>query len=79
MRRKKEFQFNVIIERDEEGWYLGSVPELKACYTQARSLDDLMSRIEEAIQGCLDADGEPRQGSSLVGVQRITLRHAAAA
>ena len=47
--------FNVIIERDVEGWYVPSVPELQGCHTQAKSLDVLMERIREAIELCLEA------------------------
>src|SRR3989304_226765 len=47
-------EFNVIIERDEEGYYVASVPELQGCHTQARSLDKLMERIREAIELCLE-------------------------
>jgi predicted RNase H-like HicB family nuclease len=50
-------EFNVIIERDAEGYYVGSVPSLKGCHTQAKSLDELMSRIREAIELCLEAAG----------------------
>ena len=42
-------QFDVIIERDEEGYYIASVPQLHGCYTQARSLDEVTVRIREAI------------------------------
>jgi predicted RNase H-like HicB family nuclease len=49
---KKEF--NVIIERDEDGYYVGAVPELKGCHTQAKTLDVLMKRIQEAIELCLE-------------------------
>ncbi|MCI0617412.1 type II toxin-antitoxin system HicB family antitoxin [bacterium] len=45
---------NVIIERDSEGFYVASVPALRGCHTQARSLDDLMQRICEAIELCLE-------------------------
>ncbi|GMV34022.1 MAG: HicB family protein [Chloroflexi bacterium] len=48
--------FNVIIERDVEGWYVASVPELQGCHTQAKSLDDLMERIREAIELCLESE-----------------------
>jgi predicted RNase H-like HicB family nuclease len=47
-------EFTVIIQRDEEGYYVAEVPELKGCHTQARSLDELMERIKEAIQLCLE-------------------------
>jgi len=41
--------FNVVIERDEEGCYIASVPALPGCHTQARLLDQLMDRVREAI------------------------------
>ena len=47
-------QFDVVIERDEEGMYVASVPQLPGCHTDATSLDDLMVEIREAIQLCLD-------------------------
>jgi len=53
---KKEF--NVIIEKDEEGYYIATVPELKGCHTQAKSLDQLMERIKETIELCLEEQGQ---------------------
>lgn len=47
-------EFNVVIERNEEGYYVASVPSLPGCHTQSRSLDVLMERIQEAIALCLD-------------------------
>ena len=49
-------EFNVVIEQDEEGYYVASVPGLKGCHTQAKSLDELMERVEEAIQLCLEVE-----------------------
>ena len=46
-------QFDVVIERDSEGFYVASVPQLPGCHTQARSLDEVMERIREAIELCL--------------------------
>ena len=46
-------QFDVVIERDEEGYYVASVPQLFGCHTQARSLDEVTQRIREAIELCL--------------------------
>lgn len=54
--------YSVIIERDEEGYYVAYVPELHGCHTQAKSLDKLMERIKEAITSCLEVQG---QGQSL--------------
>ncbi len=65
-------EFNVIIERDEEGYYVASVPELPGCHTQAKSLDKLMERIREAIKLCLEVEGDvPTQ--EFIGVQRIAV------
>lgn len=52
-------QFDVIIERDDEGYYVASVSQLRACHTQARSLDDVTQRICEAIELCLEVEDAP--------------------
>ena len=49
-------EFNVVIERDADGYYVASVPELQGCHTQARSLDVLMERIREAVELCLEME-----------------------
>ena len=67
-------EFNVVIERDAEGFYVASVPDLRGCHTQARSLDKLLSRIREAIELCLEVEDSSRtKPSEFVGVQRITV------
>ncbi|MGA2515624.1 MAG: type II toxin-antitoxin system HicB family antitoxin [Thermodesulfobacteriota bacterium] len=66
-------EFTVIIEQDEEGYYIAEVPELKGCHTQAKSLDTLMERIKEAIQLCLEVYGKKYPITHLVGVQKIAL------
>ena len=65
-------QFNVVIERDEDGFYVGSVPSLPGCHTQARSLDGLVDRIREAIVVNLEERGETEE-LEFVGVQRVTV------
>ena len=68
-----ELAFNVVIERDEEGYYVASVPELRGCHTQARSLDTLMDRIKEAIDLCIEEQGRPVSTTEFIGVQRVTV------
>jgi predicted RNase H-like HicB family nuclease len=46
-------QFDVVIERDEKGYYVASVRQIPGCHTQARSLDEVTLRIREAIELCL--------------------------
>ena len=50
--------FNVIIEKDTDNYFVASVPELPGCHTQAKSLDTLMKRIREAIDLCLEVEGD---------------------
>ena len=50
-------QFDVVIERDEEGVYVASVPQLPGCHTDGTSLDELMVEIREAIELCLEVEG----------------------
>jgi predicted RNase H-like HicB family nuclease len=65
-------EFYVIIERDEDGIYVGEVPQLPACYSQGRTLDELMVNIRQVIELCLEEeDGEPVP--EFVGLQRVTL------
>jgi predicted RNase H-like HicB family nuclease len=66
-------QFDVVVERDSEGYFVASVPALAGCHTQARSLDDLMERIKEAIQLCLEVEDIDAQQLDFVGVQRVTV------
>ena len=69
----KKRTYNVIIERDAEGYYMGSVPELRGCHTQAKSLDVLMKRVREAIDLCLEVETGNENPAEFIGVQRITV------
>lgn len=53
-----EREFDVVIEKDEEGYYVASVPTLPGCHTQARSLDELIERMREAIALYLEVQAE---------------------
>jgi predicted RNase H-like HicB family nuclease len=50
---KSKRKFTVVIERDEDGWYVASIPALPGCHTQAKTLDVLMKRVREVIELCL--------------------------
>ena len=66
-------EFNVIIERDDEGYFVASVPSLPGCHTQAKSLDELMERIREAIELCLEVGEDNTESLDFVGVRRISV------
>lgn len=63
--------YDVVVERDEEGWFVGSVPGLAGCHTQARTLEQLLERVREAIVLCLEASGGA--GTAFVGIRRVTV------
>ena len=64
-------QFDVVIERDAEGYYVASVPQLHGCHTQAHSLDEVKSRIREAIELCLEVEGAPEHPKARIENTRV--------
>jgi len=66
-------QFTVIIEQDEDGIYVASVPELEGCHTQAKTLDELRERVKEAIQLYLEVESDLINEVPLefVGIQKV--------
>jgi predicted RNase H-like HicB family nuclease len=64
-------EFSVVIEKDEDGYYVASVPALRGCHTQAKSLDLLMKRVREAIELCLEV--EKPEANEFIGVQRVAV------
>lgn len=66
-------QFSVIIEQDREGYYVASVPSLRGCHTQAKSLDELVVRIREAIELCLEVEGKDVEPLDFIGVQQVSI------
>jgi len=65
------YNFTVLIEQDESGSYVASVPSLKSCYTQADTLTEVLEKIREAISLCLEVEKDFRTYSKFVGVQQI--------
>ena len=62
----------MIIERDAEGVYVATVPNVRGCHTEARSLDELIGRVKEAIQVCLEAERDDPAALDFIGVHKIT-------
>lgn len=65
----KSYRFTVLIEKDEDGLYVATVPALKCCRTQAKTMEELMPRVREVIQLCLEEE-EPVQ-MTFEGVQHV--------
>ncbi len=67
-------EYMIVIEKDEDGYYVGSVPALPGCHSQGRSIDQLLERMQEAIALWLDVNGEDSPSPlELVGIQRIAV------
>ena len=66
-------EFDVVVAKDADGYFVATVPALPGCHTQARSLDELMDRVKEAIELCLEVQGTPPEQLDFVGVQRVSV------
>lgn len=68
----QKYRFTVIIEKDEDGLYIATVPALSGCHTQAKDLNELDDRIKEAIKLCLEEQVHEEAGNySFVGVHEV--------
>ena len=66
--------YTIVIERDEDGYFVGHASALPGCHTQARSIDELMERMTEAITLWLEVDKENEPSPlELVGIQRLAV------
>jgi predicted RNase H-like HicB family nuclease len=72
-KKVKVKEFNVVIERDSEGYFVASVPWLPGCHTQAKSLDKLRERIQEAIELYLEVQTAETEPLEFIGVQRVSV------
>lgn len=63
-------EFYVVIEKDEDGLFVGEVPQLKACYSQGKTIDELMVNMKEVIGLALLEQGDV-EPSEFVGVQKL--------
>jgi predicted RNase H-like HicB family nuclease len=72
MKRDLKREFYVLIEQDEEGLYVGEVPQLRACYSQGETIDELMVNMKEVIELCLE-EQEDEDLSEFIGIQKVVV------
>ena len=65
-------EFYVVIEKDEDGFFVGEVPQLKACYSQGKTIDELMANMKEVIALALEEQGSV-EPAEFVGVQKLVM------
>ncbi len=71
---KKLYNFLVLIEQDEDGWFVAKVPDLQGCYTQGRNVSQVLERIKEAIQVCLEAEKFEMPSMKFIGLQQVEVK-----
>ncbi|KKQ41442.1 MAG: hypothetical protein US60_C0039G0005 [Microgenomates group bacterium GW2011_GWC1_37_8] len=82
-RKEKFLQFKVLIEQDEDGIYVASVPELPGCYTQGKTLEEVRDRIKEVIELVLESDSQLLEekrakstpSSVFFGIEDVTIKY----
>ena len=67
----KKYNFTILIEKDEDGIYIASVPALKGCHTQAKTVEELLPRTKEAIELCLETEKDGLFQNEFVGIQQV--------
>ena len=65
-------EFYVVIEKDEDGFFVGEVPQLRGCYTHGKTLDELMINIKEVIELCLEEE-DAGDLPEFVGIHKIQI------
>jgi len=57
----QNYNFKVLIQKDEDGYFVANVPSLPGCHTQAKNYEELIPRIKEAIELCLEVSRKDRE------------------
>jgi len=71
--QRKIYNFTVLIEQDEDGWYVAKVPDLQGCATQGKTVEQALERVKEAIHACLEAEKETPTPLKFVRVQTVEI------
>ncbi len=68
----------VLIEQDENGMYVGTVPSLRSCYTQGKTLAELYKNLQEVVELSIEAEkeyfGEKSKPSRIIGFQNLEFK-----
>ncbi|NOQ33882.1 MAG: type II toxin-antitoxin system HicB family antitoxin [Methanosarcinales archaeon] len=54
----KKVQLPVLVEKDEDGFFVVECPILRGCYTQGKTIDEALKNIHEVIELCLEEQKE---------------------
>ena len=66
-----KYSFTVVIEKDEDGMLVAEVPEFKGCYTQGKTMEEVLKNIKEVISLCMQTQKGNISRYEFVGVQKV--------
>ena len=61
-------KLKVVIHQAEEGGYWAEVPAIPGCVSQGETREELLTNVQEAIEGCLsvELDNEQEEGAEVI-------------
>ncbi len=68
--KKRVMDFTVLLERDRDGWYVATVPDIPGCHTQGKTVEQALERINEAIRACVEPNQEI-EPMEFIGAHRV--------
>jgi predicted RNase H-like HicB family nuclease len=71
---KETHDFTILIEQDEDGFYVASVPDIQGCHTQGKTIPEVLERIKEAVEVCVEAEGEEIKPMKFIGIQQMKFK-----
>ncbi len=76
----KVLNYRVIIEQDEDGIYVASVPSIRGCHTEGDTYEEVLKNIEEAITVCVEAEKDKKllfddSNMKFVGIRDIAIKY----
>jgi predicted RNase H-like HicB family nuclease len=64
-------EFNIIIEKGEDGYLISEVVDLPGCHTQGKTMEELINNTKEAISLYLNATGQDKVREKFIGIQKL--------
>jgi len=71
--KRRAYNFTVLIEQDEDGWFVAKVPDLQGCATQGKTVKQALERIKEAIHACIEAEKETPVPLKFIAVKNVEI------
>jgi predicted RNase H-like HicB family nuclease len=70
--KAKNLQFKVLIEQDEDGVFVASVPAIPGCHTQGDTYEEAVKGIQEAIELCLEIAKDDKEYKDKIDFSEVS-------